>query len=527
MKGSVTARVAYGLTGQLVVFGAAVVYLVWSADSMFDDISVLKDDLEPATVDLRNLAFELKSFEEMLSAPSDGGLGRVADYMPRARVFDRLRSDSVALRKVARWKGTRAEVRANLDGAAKVLENLVLGDRLVSGVKEVRVLGNFTQPPKNNRDLLRRLLERLNSSLGYRHEEDARLIARELLRVVRITRAAVMRTSRQVLSASRDANDALFRKRSEMSYTVLLVPAGALALAIVVTLLTLRTLRPIRELAMGVRRLALGDYDVSNPPGLTGELKDLAEALDSLARALKARDSDLERKKDELMRAERLALVGRMASVVAHEVRNPLNSIALNVDLLSEMVKSGEKGDENQVEDVLSAVQREVDRLAEITEEYLKFGRLPKGVLAPCDLGRVVNETRLFMEGEFSGAGVVVDVRTPDKPLMVVVDEAQLRQALLNLLRNAVEAMPEGGTITVEAGGRGERAVLSVRDTGPGIPEEFRPRLFEPFATTKQRGTGLGLAFVQQVAHECGGEVVIDSEVGVGTTVRLFLKRAL
>lgn len=133
----------------------------------------------------------------------------------------------------------------------------------------------------------------------------------------------------------------------------------------------------------------------------------------------------------------------------------------------------------------------------------------------------------MFMDSEFSGAGVDVVVKSPEKPLMVVSDEAQLRQALVNLLRNAVEAMPDGGAITVEAAGKGERAVLAVTDCGTGIPDEFRPRLFEPFATTKQRGTGLGLAFVQQVAHECGGEVDIESEVGQGTTVRLFLKRSL
>lgn len=527
MSGSLTARVAFGLTGQLVVFGAAVIYLVWAADSLFDDVSVLKDDLEPATVDLRNLAFELKSYEELLSSPSNHSLDRVSDYLPRARVFERLRDDAAAMRKVARWKGTRSEVRSRLEAAVKAVEDLVGGDRLVAGLSKTRVLGSHGEPPGSNRALLAWLIDRLDSALELGREEDSRLFAKELLRIVRITRATVMRTSRQVLAASRDANDALFQKRSEISYAVVVVPAGALLVALLVTLLTLRALRPVKELARGVRRLALGDYDVAPPSRLTGELKDLAQALDALARALKTREVDLERKKDELMRAERLAVVGRMASVVAHEVRNPLNSIALNVDLLNEMLEPADQKEKSQVTAVLRAVQREVDRLSDITEEYLKFGRLPKGILAPCDLGRVVSETRMFMDSEFGGASVSVNLRVPDQPLMVVADEAQLRQALLNVLRNAVEAMPEGGDITVEAAGKGERVVLAVSDTGPGIPDEFRPRLFEPFATTKQRGTGLGLAFVQQVAQECGGEVVIESDAGKGTTVRFFLKRSL
>jgi len=527
MSGSLSARVAFGLVGQLVVFGAAVVYLVWAADSLFDDVSVLKDDLEPATDDLRNLVFELKSYEELLTSPSRTNLDRVGDYLPRARVFERLRSDAVSLEKVAHWKGSGEEIRTLLGGAASVVRELVDGDRLVSGVSENPLIGNAADLPGNNQALLQMLVGRLNTALGYGREEESRVLARELARIIQITRATVMRTSRKVLDASRRANDALFRKRSEISYTVLVVPGGALLVALIVTLLTLRALRPVKELAMGVRRLALGDYDVTPPSRLTGELHDLAEALGALARALKAREADLERKKDELMRAERLALVGRMASVVAHEVRNPLNSIALNVDLLREIARPGDGEEGEQLNDVLGAVQREVDRLAEITGEYLKFGRLPKGVLAPCDLGRVTQETRMFMDSEFSGAGVDVVVKSPEKPLMVVSDEAQLRQALVNLLRNAVEAMPDGGAITVEAAGKGERAVLAVTDCGTGIPDEFRPRLFEPFATTKQRGTGLGLAFVQQVAHECGGEVDIESEVGQGTTVRLFLKRSL
>ena len=110
---------------------------------------------------------------------------------------------------------------------------------------------------------------------------------------------------------------------------------------------------------------------------------------------------------------------------------------------------------------------------------------------------------------------------------MVLSDESQLRQALLNVLRNAVEAMPGGGAISMAVAPTGDRAVLSVADTGCVIPQEFRSRLFEPFATTKPSGTGLGLAFVQQVAHESGGEVAIESAPGKGTTVRLTLRLAV
>jgi signal transduction histidine kinase len=279
----------------------------------------------------------------------------------------------------------------------------------------------------------------------------------------------------------------------------------------------------VTELAQAVRRLARGDYRPVAAGRSSYELADLAKELDALAGALRTREEDITRSRDEKMRAERLAVVGRMASVVAHEVRNPLNSIGLNVELLREMI-ADRLGPKER--DVLDAVDGEVQRLAEITEEYLRFGRLPKGVLATFDAARLARETVEFMAGEISAAGVAAQVRTGGGPAIVSSDEGQLRQALVNVLRNAVEAMPDGGELTVGVETRADRVVLSVADTGCGIPDDFRARLFEPFATTKPRGTGLGLAFVQQVVSESGGEVSIASEPGKGTTVLLSLRRA-
>ena len=130
------------------------------------------------------------------------------------------------------------------------------------------------------------------------------------------------------------------------------------------------------------------------------------------------------------------------------------------------------------------------------------------------------------MAEELANAGVEVQAWLPDEPVRVITDEGQLRQALVNVIRNAVEAMPTGGRLTLAVRAEGDRAVVEVTDTGTGIPESFRARLFEPFATTKPRGTGLGLAFVQQVAQESGGDVGIESKEGRGTSVRLRLRRA-
>lgn len=525
MRLSLSARVALGLAAQMVVFGGAVGYLVFAADDLFDRLSILKDDLEPAGDDLRNLVVDVKEVEGLLASRT--AVERALDLARRLRLFERVNQDAEVLQRVAGAEGMAAETADRLARAAADLRDLTEGDRLVARVLKVRALGGLAKTPRSNADAFALMLERLGAASGYGHADEAVLLAQEVRRMAQFARATIQRASHDVLAAMRDIGLDLLQRRMEISYAVVAVPAAALAVALMVLLLTLRALRPVRRLAGAVRRLGAGGTDDVRPEDYGGELRELAEALAALGTALRARGADLERKSDELMRAERLAVVGRMASVVAHEVRNPLNSVDLNLDLLREMLGQGVAGDDARVVALLDAIQREVDRLAEITGEYLKFGRLPRGVLAPCDVGRIVRETHAFMDEEFARTGVTVQVRAPERPVKVLADEAQLRQALVNVLRNAVEAMPDGGRLDIEISDVGEKVQVFVRDSGPGIPEDFRERLFEPFATTKPKGTGLGLAFVQQVMHECGGEVGIESAAGQGTCVRFRLRRAV
>lgn len=524
MRLSLSGRIALVLAVETAIFGAAVGWLVWSADSLFDSLSVVKDEVEPAVDDLRTLLVELKAAEDAIAAGRRADVERARGQLPVARVFERMASAATALRRVSERDDVPAEPSAELAEAARVLDEAALGDRLVSGAMKTGALPDGAPLPESNAALLLVILGRLDAALGAGREAEAKLLAHELLRLLRHLRGTAVRGTNIAATALREMNHALFERRSEVSISLVLVPAGALVAVLLLLLLLLRALRPVRELSAAVRRLARGDYATAPSARWSREFADLAEALNSLAAALRTREEESQKSRDEAMKTERLAVVGRMASVVAHEVRNPLNSIALNVDLLREML-SGHAG-ERELE-VLTAVQREVDRLSDITEEYLRFGRLPKGVLAPCDAARVVRETRTFVEGELTEAGIAVEVRTPAGPVQVLADEAQLRQALLNILRNAVEATPAGGRVTLDLSVREGRAHLAVTDTGCGIPDSFRERLFEPFATTKPRGTGLGLAFVQQVMHECGGSVAIDSAPGKGTTVRLTLRLAI
>ncbi len=535
MRWSLSARVALGLAAQMVVFGGAVGYLVFAADALFDRLSVLKDELEPVGDDLRALVVDLKEVEGLIAAWGDArrvpasapaaSLERAHDLLRRLRLFERVAQDAEVLARVS--NDASGDGGERLARVVTELRDLKDGNRLVARALGNRALGNSPRFLRTNEEVFEAVLEGLGKVNGSGRMEDVMPLQAEVRRMTQFIRAILQRASHDVLAEMRDRNLDLLGRRVEISYAIVAVPAAALAVALVVLLLTLRALRPLRRLTAAVRRLGAGETEDVRPQDYAGELRELASALAALGTALRARGADLERKTDELMRAERLAVVGRMASVVAHEVRNPLNSVDLNLDLLREMLGRGAAGDDPKVTALLDAIQREVDRLAEITGEYLKFGRLPRGVLAPCDVAQVVRDTRAFMDGEFAETRIAVEVNAPDRPVIVLADESQLRQALVNVLRNAVEAMPDGGRLWIEVADLGERVQVSVRDSGPGIPEDFRERLFEPFATTKPRGTGLGLAFVQQVMHECGGEVGVESAPGQGTCVRFRLRRAV
>ncbi len=500
-KTSLSARLALGLIAQMTIMAGAVFYIVWAANVIFDDLSALKDDLDPTIEDLRTQLAELKRNEDLLLTSRSRDADRVRSRLPRTDLFDRLTADATVLRRVAERERTSMESAMGLGEAASLIEEALEQRALIDGIRARLEAGTLMR------------------------EADLDLSSRDLSRALRTMRTRLLQAMNRTVNASREATHDLFERRTDLLGMSLVVLVAALLAALAVMVFSLKALKPVGDLVTAVHRLAHGDYSVVPSRRLSRELADIAEALTLLANALKAREADLQRKTDAQMQSERLATVGRMASVVAHEVRNPLNSIALNTELLREALEAGGRMDARTAQ-VVTAVQREIDRLSEITEEYLRFGRLPKGEVVPCDAVRVVQETVAFMEGEFAEASVTVSTRFSQPVMMLLADEAQLRQALINILRNARQAMPDGGAIEIEGALDEERVALSIKDHGGGIPESFRERLFEPFATTKQGGTGLGLAFVQQVAHDSGGDVLVDSTPGRGTTVKLVLRAA-
>jgi signal transduction histidine kinase len=207
-----------------------------------------------------------------------------------------------------------------------------------------------------------------------------------------------------------------------------------------------------------------------------------------------------------------------MAAHVTHEVRNPLNSIRLNVELLEEDLADASPASKH----VVSSILREVDRLTDITEQYLKLVRLPEPKREPVELAELAGELVQFLKAEMALAHVSIELVADGAP-RIYADADQLRQALLNLCRNAREAMSEGGRVRIQVSPAPGGATLSVSDQGTGIPEADREKVFDLFYTTKEHGTGLGLSLTQEIVSAHRGNIRCEASDWGGTRFSMWL----
>jgi signal transduction histidine kinase len=223
-----------------------------------------------------------------------------------------------------------------------------------------------------------------------------------------------------------------------------------------------------------------------------------------------------------IMRTEKMAVLGTFASGLAHEVRNPLNSIGLQLSLLERRIGRLEVERGREMGELTRIIREEVQRLDELVGDFLLFSRTDRLNYRPASLDSVVDEVIQLMEPEAKAARVALHRSRAGGPLpSLQMDAEKMKQVLINLVRNAIEAMPDGGGVTVESGVVDGQARLSVRDTGPGLPEGVD--VFQLFVTTKPKGTGLGLSIVQQIVLQHGGEITAASEAGRGAAFTVSL----
>ena len=239
----------------------------------------------------------------------------------------------------------------------------------------------------------------------------------------------------------------------------------------------------------------------------------------NLGRSLKRQRREQERLRDELRHAEHLAGLGRLLAGVAHEVRNPLAAIRSTVQLWQRLPDSA------RTPESLDAVVQSVDRLAAIVSRLLLFSRMDNAERRPTDVNRLITETLDLVKAQAAEQGIRIETDLSDKISLVAGSAQALGQVLLNLITNAMQAMPQGGTLTCKttklaASGKVE---ILIADTGPGVRTEDRPHLFEPFFTTRPEGTGLGLALCREIVTNHGGAIDYVAKEGSGATFRIVL----
>jgi len=216
----------------------------------------------------------------------------------------------------------------------------------------------------------------------------------------------------------------------------------------------------------------------------------------------------------QLFRSEKLASLGKLAAGVAHEINNPLTGILTNSSLLLEDLPA----DDPRREDV-EVMVHETIRCREIVKRLLDFARQTKPQKRLADINALIENIILLVRNQASFRNILIEKKLDEIP-EVLVDPDQIQQVFVNIILNAAEAMTKGGVLTVTSGtsSSGEYLVIKIADTGPGISEEVRERIFDPFYTTKEHGTGLGLSISYGIVEQHGGTIGVESSLGKGST---------
>ncbi len=282
-----------------------------------------------------------------------------------------------------------------------------------------------------------------------------------------------------------------------------------------------RVTRPVEQLAEAAREVAAGKWSAQVPVTSTDELGALAESFNRMT-------GELLEQRERLVQAERVAAWRELARRLAHELNNPLFPLQLTVENLLRARQQNPQEFEEVFREAASTLLAEIANLKTIVARFSEFSKMPKPRMQRVELNEAVrNASRLFQAqlktGNSTGIECKLDLDASLEP--IAADPELLHRALSNLIVNAMDAMPEGGILTLRTLQEGEQAILEVSDTGPGLKPEECQRLFTPYYTTKAHGTGLGLAIVQSVVSDHGGRIVVHSEAG--TTFRIELPRNL
>jgi len=316
---------------------------------------------------------------------------------------------------------------------------------------------------------------------------------------------------------------ALVRRELTRSVAPAAVAAGIALLVAVGTSLLLAqlVLRPMHVISSSLTRLGRGDLGATLDLRDEEELRDLGDVFDQVSSQLRAASRDGFQPAQLTKLARRIQIMGRQFSGVPHELKNPLNAMTIHLELLKQ--KLGRDPAVSHVE----IIQQEVRRLDERVQALMRFVRPEEVTFAAVAVAPILANVVAALRPEADQAGVAIEAGCIDGSLLVAGDAALLRDAFLNLVQNAIQAMPKGGRLTISCGAAPDRRVrVRVEDTGVGIPPENLERIFELYFTTREKGTGMGLALVFRTIQIHDGTIDVESIPGAGTAFIVMLPAA-
>lgn len=514
MRLSIATKIFIAFAGITILFSSVLMFGIYRTQGLYGQIRTLNHQIVPLTLLLSDVQNDLKSFHVVLNERDPLLLRRTLQitrliYALPERFDERVAMvTSMSAQEVGLAGGDE-------DPLESVHDNLrAVQTRAQAFAQRTVEFADFVLNEKN--------YESVEAQTTILAMQDAlRTEARRLDTDITALRSELRLISDRALARAAD------NERSSI-YALGASSGVALVVAMALLILVLLTLRPLTQLAEAARRIGQGDYrPLNHPHGRSlgsDEVALLTREFNVMAHSLAERDVRIKTQHAALLKSERLATIGRMTSLITHELRNPLSSINLNTEMLMEaLVEQGVASEDPEVMPLLETIIGEVDRLRDITEEYLVYARLPTPKLEVENLCDVVQGLIDFHIWEWSQQAVEIELEMEDDPILVEADANQLRQAFLNLLKNATEASPEESTVLVRIFRDAGRAVVEVSDKGSGIAGVDLEHLFEPFFTTKSNGTGLGLPMTQQIIEQHQGAIRVTSEPGSGTTFRVEL----
>jgi signal transduction histidine kinase len=328
---------------------------------------------------------------------------------------------------------------------------------------------------------------------------------------------------------------------------LLFINFGGLSVYIGHRLMSRNVVNPIKELASATTEFAEGTLDKRVYTDSETEIGQLYQSFNEMAAKLQENDEllrkfneELEKKVKErtvelqnineqfqrthnaLIRSERIAAVGQIAAGVTHEIKNPLNSLSINTQMLLRELADN-FGNDSSTYDTATLIKSEINRINNILEEFVKFAKFPEPQPISNDINQVAREVADLISESAKESGVTVSLSLQENIPKVIFDDMQFREVLINLTQNAITAMKHGGTLEIKTSLDEENLVILVSDTGEGVPEKNIERIFSPFFSTREDGLGLGLSIVQRIVESHGGKITCSSNMGEGTVFEILL----